>query len=309
MKKITIIGGFGFVGQNLCEHFHQLGYIVNVVGRNSNNKDFSHLNVNEIYLNINQSREISEMSEGSDVIWLASSLIPGNHNQSLNSEFEENIKPVISFLEYVKENGTKISKFIYFSSGGTIYGDSKTETPIKEENEKLPISAYGLSKLITENYIRFLTVNSKFQSVILRPSNVYGKYQNLSKPQGIIGFALKAASQKHGIVLYNQGEVIRDFIHVNDVCNAIHKIVQKESKSGSTKIFNIGSGEGHSIADIVNIISATTDYTFPIQHKTSREFDCQFNVLDTAKFEDEYQWKCEIELKNGIQEVWEWIQK
>lgn len=304
---VSIVGGYGFIGQNLSEFLTKKKMEIKIIGNNSQNKDLSYTNATLIKANISETEKLANITENTDVIWLATSLIPGNHDKSLNLEFENNIKPIIAYLEYLIKNDIKIGKFIFVSSGGTVYGETDEQKPLREECANKPISAYGLSKLITENYVAYLTKNSNFQSIILRPSNVYGKYQNLNKPQGIIGFALKAAKEKRKLKLINKGRVVRDFIFVDDLAEVIYQVIQKPQFVGKTEIYNVGSGKPFSISQIIDIVSTITNHTFDIQHEESRSFDCKYNVLDISKVTREFDWNPRTSISEGIDEVWKWM--
>ncbi len=305
MKNIAIIGGHGFIGKNLSAFFAKKAFNTSVIGRNSQNATFP-VEITSIDADIQDTKKLLEATKNADVvIWLASSLVPGTHEASLELDFETNIKPVISFLENSAINTLK--KFIYLSSGGTVYGDTEQNMPIDENQSKAPISEYGLSKLVTENYIHFLTKQATFESFILRPSNVYGKYQNLQKPQGIIGFAFKSLIDDTSIDLYNDGKVIRDFVSVHDLAEAVLKCIEKPVQFAKVHTYNVGSGIPFSIKEIIDRISETASTKVKTNAKQSRSFDCAYNVLNIKKIEQELGWKPNVIIDQGLLEVWEWI--
>lgn len=305
MKKIAIIGGHGFIGKNLAFYFLERNYDVTLVGNNSGNKSFP-AEVNSIHINIeNTASVIQAVKEAETVIWLASSLIPGSLNASLKKDFDSNIKPIIAFLQ--DASALVLKKFIYLSSGGTVYGNTDRHSPISEDHYKAPISEYGLSKLVTEKYIQFITQTSDFESFILRPSNVYGKYQNLAKPQGIIGFAFKSLIEETTINLYDDGDIVRDFVFVDDVAQAVLGCVECRARTGITHIYNVGSGEPVSIKEMISKISAVSGSKVKTQVQPSRKFDCEYNVLDIQKIKEELDWRPVVSIDDGLKTVWEWM--
>ena len=307
MKKIAIIGGHGFIGKNFTDILLLQNYEITLIGKDSGYNKFP-LEVVSIEANIQNTQDIiSAVQDSEIVIWLASSLIPGFHESSLELDFETNIKPVISFLERSKT--TIFKKFIYLSSGGTVYGDPAEAVPVEENYRKKPISEYGLSKLVTENYIQFLTRNSNFESYILRPSNVYGKYQNLHKPQGIIGFAFKSLINNKSIDLYDDGKVVRDFVSVKDLALAVQKCIENPTKFSKTHIYNVGSGSPLSIKEVLAKISTVAGKEVRTVAKSSRKFDCQYNVLSIDKIKKELGWIPLVSMDEGLKEVWEWIKE
>ena len=305
LKKIAIIGGHGFIGKNFTDFFLEHGYPVTLVGKNSGSKTFQPEVVSVTAMVHETPKIVDAIKDCEIIIWLASSLIPGVHETSLEKDFETNVKPVIALLENAHQ--LVLQKFIYLSSGGTIYGDSEEHIPVSEDHSKSPISEYGLSKLVAEQYIQFLTRSSDFESYILRPSNVYGKYQNLNKPQGIIGFAFKSLLNGTAIDLYNDGRVVRDFIFVMDLAEAVLKCIETPIQKSLTHIYNVGNGKPNSIKEMIDKISSISGTEVQTVAKPPRNFDCEYNVLDIEKIRKDLHWQPEVEVDEGLKEVWEWI--
>lgn len=306
MKKIGIIGAGGFIGTNLVDFLLLTQEYTVVSLSNHFAQKKTHQNNFEIIADVNQTPElINILKDCHAIIWLVNVSVPGS-NMSLTEEFDLNTKPLIKFLEKANELPL-MQKFIYLSSGGTVYGNTEEHSPIKEEHSKSPISAYGLSKLVTENYIEFFTQKNHFESYILRPSNVYGKYQNLVKPQGIIGFAFKSVIQNTSIDLYDDGKVIRDFIFVKDLADAITKCIEKHTNKTKTNIYNVGSGIPYSIKEMIQKINVISKKEVQTIAKESRNFDCEYNVLDINKINKELGWFPSTSIEEGLAEVSEWI--
>ena len=305
LKNIAIIGGHGFIGKNLCNILLEENYNISLIGNNSGHVIFPSA-VKSISVDVKETDQLIQAVAGSDVvIWLASSIIPGLHEATLQQDFERNVRPIISFLE--KADQEILQSFVYLSSGGTVYGDTTQNLPLDEDHPKQPISEYGLSKLVTENYIEFITKSGTFESFILRPSNVYGPYQNLNKPQGIIGFAFKSLIDDSTLDLYDDGKVVRDFVSVADLASAVIKCIEKPKVSGKTNIYNVGSGEAISIKVIIHLIGQVAGSAVQTQPKSSRKFDCEYNVLSIDKIKSELGWSPKVKLEDGLKEVWEWI--
>jgi len=306
-QNIGIVGGAGFIGKNLTDFFVEEGHNVTIIGRNIDSSKYTHSCIIPIQVDSNNTDQLLKSVQSCEVIiWLVSASVPSTSNESLVDDFNININPLITFLERTNEL-PKFKKFVYLSSGGTIYGDLLENKPLDENSSKRPISAYGLSKIVSENYIKFLTNNSRIQSFILRPSNVYGMYQNLLKPQGIIGFTFKSIVNNTSIDLYDEGRVTRDFIYVTDLAKAVYSCVNSEYKESSTSIYNVGSQQGYTIKEIldkIKIIAQKNIHTIP---KSSRSFDCNYNVLKIEKIKRDLNWEPEIGIDEGLSKVWEWI--
>lgn len=306
-QNIGIIGGTGFIGKNLADYFIEEGCKVTVLGRNIISSKFQHQNITTVQVDCNDTDQLLKSIQSCEVIiWLVNVSIPSTYSESLVNDFEINVNPLIKFLEKAAEL-PNFKKFIFLSSGGTIYGDVLENVPVEEDFSKRPISGYGLSKIVAENYIKFLTRNSNIQSFILRPSNVYGKYQNLSKPQGIIGFAFKSIINNTSIDLYNEGKVTRDFIYVTDLAKAIHCCINSQYQKSTAIVYNVGSQQGYTINEILDKISIIAEKSIDTIPKSSRSFDCNYNVLNIEKIKTNLHWNPTIGIDEGLDKVWKWI--
>lgn len=307
-KSIALIGGAGFIGTNLANFFLSIGYRVLIIDRHPvDKKKIISTKIDQKLIDVNITSDLIEaLKENENVIWLVSDLIPSVSMDNLVDDFIFNINPLIKFLEYAK-NLKQLKCFVFISSGGTVYGNSINNISFKENSPNNPVSAYGLSKLISENYIEFITRKSHFMSYILRPSNVYGCFQNLIKPQGIIGFAFKAIIEQKPIELYNGGMMVRDFIHVLDFAEAIKLCLETTLEKSKIEIYNIGSSNGHSIIDILNLVNEISGAQIKIIDKPAREIDCNFSILDTDKIRNRLNWQSRININEGLTSVWNWI--
>ena len=306
-QNIGIIGGAGFIGKNLSDYFFEEGCNITVLGRNIVSSKIQNPSITVVQVDCNETDKLLKSIQSCEVIiWLVSASIPSTYSDSLVNDFDINVNPLIKFLERAAEL-PNFKKFIFLSSGGTIYGDILENVPIEEDFLKRPISGYGLSKIVAENYIKFLTRNSNIQSFILRPSNVYGIYQNLLKPQGIIGFAFKSLINDKSIDLYNEGKVTRDFIYVTDLAKAVHCCINTDNQKSITSVYNVGSQKGYTINEILDKISNIAKKSIHTVPKSSRSFDCNYNVLNIEKIKKDLNWQPEIEIDEGLVKVWNWI--
>lgn len=307
-KSIALIGGGGFIGTNLSNFFIEEDYNVLVIGR-SVIEDLPNISdkIRRRLIDVNKTSKLVEaLADYENIVWLVNDLVPSSSMDSLADDFTFNVTPLIHFLESVSRLNN-FKRFIFISSGGTIYGDSPNKTFLKEDNTKHPISAYGLSKIIAENYIDFITKRSSFESIILRPSNVYGNHQNLRKPQGIVGYAFNAIINNKTIDLYADGMVIRDFLHVLDLAEAINCCIKNRHEIAKVETYNVGSQEGYSIREVLDLINEVSNGNIQTISKPSRKFDCEFNVLNISKINSELGWEPKVKIKDGLERVWQWV--
>jgi len=288
-EKILILGGSGFIGSNLVKSLSKGGYHLRLLLKNNEHQYLNHAD-NEIEIFQGDFRTIGNYKEllanVSTVIHLIHSTFPGSTNDDPLADVTENLIPT---LQLVKACITyKVSKLIFISSGGAIYGKAKY-LPIDENHSLEPISSYGLTKLTIERYLQYYTETSSLNTIILRVSNPYGPGQKIGKNQGLIGVFANQLLAGLPLKIFGSGETIRDFIYVDDVIDAI-KIAINESEI-KFDIFNIGSGEGKSINEILMLFKKLHNKSIDIEYLPGREIDVPVNILNAKKFEILFNWK------------------
>src|SRR5262249_33393970 len=134
-----------------------------------------------------RSTDVAEALHGvRAVVYLVHSSVPETSMRDMGHDLVTNVVPMIRMLDVLRAT-PQVKRLVYVSSGGTVYGDPTEKCPIPETHATNPVSSYGLTKLMCEHYIRLCLAGSHVRPVILRPGNVYGERQNLSRNQGIVG--------------------------------------------------------------------------------------------------------------------------
>ena len=278
-QVILLIGGTGFIGKNLVNTLINSGHELVILVRNKGNVpklffNFSQIKVIEVSLN--ESDKIASIMDDFSVdlvIHMASCIVAGSDKNEFDSELLNVVLPTMKLLNMLSQKNIKI---IFFSSGGTIYGNQSGS--ITEESELEPINYYGFSKLLLEQYILFLFRSLKLKYVIVRPSNVYGKLQNINETQGFVEVATEKILNNKVIEIWGSGKQTRDFIHISDVCIAINKIV---SQGISNKIINIACGKSYSLLEVIDILEKELNMKALLSFRDSREVDAKhirFNI-------------------------------
>lgn len=213
------------------------------------------------------------------VVHLVSTLIPGSGYDDFNNEFKNMIFPSIKLMEIcAKEN----IKFVYFSSGGTIYGNRSTMLPFVETDEMAPISYYGWSKQMMENSILFKNRTENLKYLIVRPSNPYGHGQNLHGKQGLVAVAIGKILEDKPVEVWGDGSAIRDYIYIDDLAKVFYQLIDKDVYNETV---NLGSGRGYSVNDILAFLKIITKKDFKIVYENARPMDVSNMVLDTEKMQ------------------------
>jgi UDP-glucose 4-epimerase len=309
-NKIAILGGTGFIGSNLTQYLIEKNYCPLIIGRNIDSSKYVSGTIQLDEIDIAFSEKILKSIKDYDtIIWLVDNLVPGTSMDSLGDSFIFNTNPVIRLLEGLEKRETK-TKFIFMSSGGSIYGDINGKSTIVESQLKTPKSSYGLSKLVTEQYINYLTKKSqKIHTTILRPSNVYGSGQNFKKAQGIIGYGYNAIINNKTLDLYGRGNVVRDFVHVNDLIDAIWLVLNEPLSPNTVNTYNVGANEGHTIHEVLELMEKISGKIIQKNILPERAVDCNYNILDCSKIRTELNWYPKIQLETGLEELWKKMNK
>lgn len=301
--KVFVTGGQGFIGHNLVLRLLKEGHSVTVFGRYNKSRAISHTNCRYINANFNLISNYEKEFENIDVVYhLLSTTTPKTSNEDVVNDLVSNVKNTIQLLEIcVKYN---IERFIFASSGGTVYGLSEHEDPLKEKDPTNPICAYGVSKLSIEKYIYMYNHLYNLNYQILRISNPYGPFQNPSANQGAIAVFLGKVMNDELIEIWGDGTAFRDYIFINDLIDALYTamIIDKVNN-----ILNIGSGEKYSLNEILDVIKKITNKKLQINYVSSRKIDAPGNFLDIINARKILDWEPKVNIQEGITASWNWV--
>ena len=211
------------------------------------------------------------------VIHLINSSSPAVGNSRVAADLAANVLPSVNFIESCLLTG--VSRFVFVSSGGTVYGEPRF-LPIDESHPTVPINSYGLTKLVLEQYLAMLSRESAMSTIVLRVANPFGPGQTLKKGQGLIASILKSHSLDLPITLYGDGSVLRDYLYIDDLCDAL---VAALDCPAMHETINIGSGIGRSVLDVLAAAEVALGDRVAVQFATSRATDTKANILDCGK--------------------------
>lgn len=282
--NILFIGGAGFIGSSLVKQFlsneKYKVFVIEPEFANVSRLDGLDVNIFRMALdNVDGVEHILVSNKIDVVVHLVSTLIPGSGYDDFNNEFKNMIFPSIKLMEIcAKEN----IKFVYFSSGGTIYGNRSTMQPFVETDEMAPISYYGWSKQMMENSILFKNRTENLRYLIVRPSNPYGHGQNLHGKQGLVAVAIGKILEDKPVEVWGDGSAIRDYIYIDDLAKVFYQLIDKDVYNETV---NLGSGRGYSVNDILAFLKIITKKDFKIVYENARPMDVSNMVLDTEKMQ------------------------
>ncbi|MCQ6280430.1 NAD-dependent epimerase/dehydratase family protein [Bacillus sp. EB600] len=298
--KVLVTGGLGFIGSHLVDQYILYGYDV-VILDNLSTGSLSNLNPDTSLINMSLlDNTLADClhKEKPDIISHQAAQV--NVRTSVTNpiyDVETNLLGTIRLLQAAGQVGIK--KFIFASSGGTVYGQTP-EIALPETFNTKPVSPYGINKLASEFYVDFYAKQYGFQSIILRYSNVYGSRQNPASESGVVSIIKNRLQSGLPPVIYGDGEQIRDYIHVSDVTAA--NILVSQLDSPKHEIFNVGTGKGTSLNELLALFYPFYPDAKPPVYTDAKACDLGFNVLSINKLTS-LGWPPQISLKEGIKQL------
>jgi UDP-glucose 4-epimerase len=215
---------------------------------------------------------------------------------------ESNVVGTIRLLHHAVEN--RLQKVIFVSSGGTVYG-TPTETPISESHPTDPVCSYGITKLMIEKYLALFQKLHGLDYTVLRLANPFGEGQRVSATQGAIAVFLGKVLQGDPVEIWGDGSVVRDYVYISDVVDALLLSIAP-SKGGH--VFNIGSGCGHSLNEVLSTIEEATQRRAIRRYRDARIFDVPTNVLSIDAARKFLGWRPQVSFSTGIKRFAQWLE-
>ncbi len=250
-KKILITGGAGFIGSHLVRSLDFRKFEIYVVDNlSTGNKNNLPVNVKFYKLDCSNKSIIKRLENiNFDCIYHLAGQSSGEY--SFYEPFEDFSSNLLATINVIKLCLKTKKKRIIFTSSMSVYGNYiKSVTELDKCNPK---SFYGLSKLSSENYIKFFT-KKKLKYTILRLFNIYGPGQNFdNKLQGMVSIYLDQALKNKRIIIKGPKDRYRDFVYINDVIEILNKTrIRKEAINNT---FNVGTGKKTKVYELIKIIS------------------------------------------------------
>lgn len=320
-KTILVTGGAGFIGSHTARLLMEKGFKVIVL----DNLSTGHAKFVTAPLIVGDLADKELLNKVfaehpiDVVIHFAGSLIVEESMTEPAKYFDNNIINGLNLLEAMRAHG--VSRII-FSSSAAVYGEP-VYTPLDEGHPKLPINAYGETKLIFEKMLKWYAMAYSFSAVCLRYFNACGASLDGSigeeKPvmTHLIPQVLKvAAKQMPAIKVFGNdyptpdGTCIRDYIHVLDLAEAHYLAIPKVLDETGLFIYNVGTGKGFSVEEVVNEVMKVTGHMIPIEVSPRRPGDPAELVADNQKIVSELGFEPKYsDLSTIISTSWNWAKK
>jgi UDP-glucose 4-epimerase len=299
----VVLGGSGFIGTNLCRRLLASGHRVRAFGRHCRFPD--DLRGVEWYQgDFSDPDSVAAAIETFDIVFhLVHGAMPQAANLTMAADVQRNVIPSITLLELCSKLGVR--RVIFSSSGGTIYG-CPAQIPTPEVAPTNPICAYGISKLAIEKYLTLYEHLYSLDFRILRIANPFGPFQIPWKGQGFIAAAISRALSGQPIEIWGDGSVVRDFVFIDDVVDAFEAVMIDTS---NTRIFNIGTGKGRSLSDVIAAIEQLLDVRLSIKWARGRSLDIPMSVVAIDRARQALEWEPKTSFEAGLAMTIEWTRQ
>jgi UDP-glucose 4-epimerase len=302
-RRVMLIGGSGFIGSCLSKQLQENGIQPVVV-------DWVKPSLSGIEYHAADLRTITDLTPSllqsvEAVYMLAWSTKPQSANLSPSYDLESNVLSGLHFLDGLLPY-KKRPRIIFVSSGGAIYGAPQSQ-PTSETAISKPISAYGISKLTFELYLDLYHRQHGLDYLVLRPGNPYGEGQNPDASQGAIGVFLGCLKRKKPIHIWGDGGVIRDYLYIKDLAQAMLLALDYKPNLDGSRVFNLGSGKGVSLNTLLKTIASVTGIEPCVHYEPARIVDVPCIILDCNHAQTQLGWCADTTLETGLARTWSWI--
>ncbi len=237
---------------------------------------------------------------------LVSTTLPKSSNLDPVYDIETNLIGTIRLLNHALRAG--IARIVFLSSGGAVYGPPQ-ELPIREIHPTNPICSYGITKLAVEKYLGMFQKLYGLEYVVLRFSNIYGERQRTQSSQGAVAVFLGKALHGETIEIWGDGSVVRDYIHITDAVKALVAAANLENLSGTDRIFNIGSGSGITLNEVLAEIEFAMGIKVSRNYIEGRAFDVPSSVLAIDRAREVFGWEPEMTFPEGLKRTLNWLER
>lgn len=301
-----VIGGNGFIGRAVVIELLAQGRQVIVVGRENGPVN---LPAGVRYLENAPDAGTTVVREAleaaTEVVDLAYATSPGTSFQDPVNDILVNVPETVRLFE-LAASMTHLRKFVWISSGGTVYGRTPA-VPVTERHPTLPLSPYGITKLALEKYAHMYFETRQLPIVCVRPANAYGEGQRPYGGQGFVATAIASILDGKPLTLFGEQGTVRDYLHVADMATGI---VAALNEGLPGEVYNLGSGQGlnnRQILDLLAPLAAAAGRPLHLLRQPARLFDVPANILDCSKLRATTGWQPQVSIKAGLARTWNWL--
>ena len=305
MQKALVTGGAGFIGSHLVRELVKQGVKVrildNVSSGNLGNLDGLGTKMEFVEGDIRNAIACRNACRGVDAVFHMAALVsvPQSVADPIMSD-AINSGGTLNMLIAARDCGVK--RFV-FSSSSAVYGETET-IPTSEICPTLPMSPYGIQKLMGEHYARNFTLLYGLETICLRYFNVYGPGQNPNSAYAaVIPKFLTRHFAEQTSLIFGDGEQTRDFCHVRDIVQANILAAKTSNSSAIGGVFNVGNGSRITVNDLLILLKDALGESLKAEHQAERAGDIRHSGADIAKSQTVLDYAAKVSLPSGLKET------
>lgn len=317
MAQLVVTGGAGYVGSVCTKVLVDAGHDVTVVDNfSTGNRDAVVPGVNLVEGDINDViDEVLAAGNVDGVLHFAARSLVGESVEKPDEYWRDNFETSLKLLNSMREHGVNS---LVFSSTAATYGEPE-RVPITEDMPTAPTNPYGATKLAIDYAITSYATAYGLGATSLRYFNVAGAYggygENHATETHLIPLVLQVAQGKREkILIYGDdwptadGTCVRDYIHIRDLADA-HMLALKTNSPGSHRIFNLGSGDGYSVKEVIEACRRVTGHPIPAEVAPRRAGDPATLIASSAHAKEKLGWSpTRTDLDTIVADAWEYTQ-
>lgn len=298
--QAVVVGASGFIGSHLVDALLAEGYRVRALARHLPGLISApaqrHPALSLHPLDMADRLGLEQALTNADVVvHLASGSLPQSSNRNPHADVGVNLIGALNLLEAARS--AAVPRLVVVSSGGTVYGVPQ-QVPIPEDHPTDPICSYGITKLAVEKYVALYRQLYGLDGLVLRVANPYGERQRLEASQGVVPVFLGKALRAEPLEIWGDGSTVRDFLHISDVVAALVLACRYQ---GPERLFNVGSGSGLSLKQLVQLLECELDRPLEVRYREARSFDVPTNVLCIDRARRCLGWTPQVSVAQGLQ--------
>ncbi len=294
--KVLVTGGAGFIGSHVVDALIEKGYEVAVVD-NLSAGVIDNVNPKARFYEVDiltpELARVFDKERPEVVDHHAAQMAIQRSVDDPVFDAEQNILGSLNIIQQCLAFG--VSKIVYASSGGAVYGEPKYR-PADEAHPVNPLSQYGVSKHTVEHYLQLYGTQQGLDYVVLRYANVYGPRQNPRGEAGVVAIFAGQMLAGERPTIFGKGDKTRDYTHVADVAAANLSAVER----GRNIICNIGTGVETSDQEIFDTLAGIIGYRGGPRYGQIRKGEILRICLDCSRAERELGWRPRIPLREGL---------
>lgn len=302
MAKIIISGGAGFIGSSLAirllKEDHDVLIVDNLI---SGKKDYIPQKAKFRKLDI-LDKELDKVFfnfKPDYVFHLAAQIDVRKSVADPVFDNEVNVQGGLNVLQQCLKH--KVKKIVFSSTGGAIYGETKT-IPTPETHSTKPLSPYGINKLCFEHYLRYYREAFSLDYTILRFANVYGPRQYKGGEAGVVAIFSQQAVLGKKLTLNGSGRQTRDFVFIDDVVEALDLALSRKYVGE----INIGSGKESSLLQVIQALKKVSAKDLKVKKNPASIGEQQRSCLDSSLAKKVLNWEAKTSLSKGIELTYNW---